>query len=304
MPTSLESIVIDTDGLLFQREAKFFKLHERGDKVVWQRKATGDVTLSRDGSTGKMLLKIVRRSTAKLCASLMLSADMLFRSEHHDDPNCKRSWLWKGVDHDGAPSVCALRFTCGEDSDSFIRALKHDKIPRAAALHISISRLQEPDLNHASFGLTPISSEYRGPYRTGNISPRPADLSDENVVQAYNAVRDVANSTNWLLLNYTSEYSNKIVLSEMGSGGLDELLDRLESTQVSYAYLKLVYVRDTIKRTKFAFIKWIGSDCPFDQIIKASDAGEVREIFKSLSFEAQGRETHALRDRIEAMMKA
>lgn len=82
---------VDASGLLFQRyvqvrhqiahaefihliccsEAKFFKLHERGDKVVWQRKATGEVTLSRDGSTGKFLLKIVRRSTAKLCASLM-----------------------------------------------------------------------------------------------------------------------------------------------------------------------------------------------------------------------------------------
>lgn len=69
------------------------------------------------------------------------------------------------------------------DSDSFIRALKYNKLPRAAALQISISRLQEPDLNLTGFGLTPVSSEYRGPYRTGNISPRPADLSDENIVQ-------------------------------------------------------------------------------------------------------------------------
>ncbi|KAA1118720.1 hypothetical protein PGT21_003438 [Puccinia graminis f. sp. tritici] len=86
-----------------------------------------------------------------------------------------------------------------------------------------------------------------------------ADVQDSTIQEAYDDVRNDKTSTNWLLLNYESERSDKLKLSATGSEGLNELKDKLEEDQASFVYARITYANDKeSQRHKFILIIWIG----------------------------------------------
>ncbi|KAH9939921.1 hypothetical protein B0H21DRAFT_697969 [Amylocystis lapponica] len=71
-----------------------------------------------------------------------------------------------------------------------------------------------------------------------------ADCSDPQIDEAYQDVRSDKSETNWLLLDYESDRSDTLKLTSTGSGGLDELRDRLDESKASFAYVRVQYAND------------------------------------------------------------
>ncbi|KAI0763122.1 hypothetical protein BD413DRAFT_585335 [Trametes elegans] len=89
-----------------------------------------------------------------------------------------------------------------------------------------------------------------------------ADLSDPKIDEAYQDVRSDKTDTNWLLVDYESDRSDKLQLTATGSGGLEELREKLDDSKASYAYVRVQYANDKeSKREKFILVVWIGPQC-------------------------------------------
>src|SRR5262245_45233394 len=59
-----------------------------------------------------------------------------------------------------------------------------------------------------------------------------------------------------------SERSDKLVLTQRGTGGLAELKDILDDSKASYAYVRVTYSNDKeSQREKFILVVWIGPGC-------------------------------------------
>ena len=102
-------------------------------------------------------------------------------------------------------------------------------------------------------------------------------------ISAYLEVRDDKVDTDWLLLDYESEKSDKLKLSQVGTGGLTELREALDDSKASYAYVRITYANDKestrqkfilvvryslcfmIRKLKFVLCSnlqvWIGPNC-------------------------------------------
>ncbi|KAK3934898.1 Coactosin [Diplogelasinospora grovesii] len=81
------------------------------------------------------------------------------------------------------------------------------------------------------------------------------------ILAAYEAVRSDKDDTNWLLISYAAATGNQLVLSKTGKGGLAELADELDDSQVQYAYVRVEYANDAeSKRVKFVLVIWIGEN--------------------------------------------
>ncbi|EAQ90187.1 hypothetical protein CHGG_06806 [Chaetomium globosum CBS 148.51] len=61
-------------------------------------------------------------------------------------------------------------------------------------------------------------------------------LDSPDILDAYKAVREDKDETNWLLISDASSKGDKLVLSKTGTGGLSELAVELDEEQVQYAY--------------------------------------------------------------------
>ena len=81
-------------------------------------------------------------------------------------------------------------------------------------------------------------------------------------ISAYLEVRDDKNDTNWLLLDYESEKSDKLKLSQVGTGGLNELREALDDSKASYAYVRITYANDK-ESTRQKFILVVRHPPPF-----------------------------------------
>lgn len=57
-------------------------------------------------------------------------------------------------------------------------------------------------------------------------------------------VRSDKTDTNWVLLDYESDRSDKLVVTATGSGGLAELKEVLDDSKASYAYVRVAYSND------------------------------------------------------------
>ncbi|KAI5116989.1 hypothetical protein M0805_001486 [Coniferiporia weirii] len=114
-----------------------------------------------------------------------------------------------------------------------------------------------------------------------------ADLSDENITEAYLDVRSDKSDTNWLLLDYDSGRSDKLTVTSSGSGGLAELREALDDQKASYAYARVAYSNDKeSKREKFVFIKWIGKSCGIMRKAKISvQTADVKSVLRVFSIE-------------------
>ena len=114
---------------------------------------------------------------------------------------------------------------------------------------------------------------------------RCGDTEPNSVFIAYLDVRSDKSETNWLLLDYEAcvlllhskgfcdvltfatlwrpqnDRSDKLVLTQTGSGGLDELSGFLDDSKASYGYARISYSNDKeSQREKFVLVVWIGKD--------------------------------------------
>ena len=68
-------------------------------------------------------------------------------------------------------------------------------------------------------------------------------------------MREDKTDTNWLLLDYESDSSNKLQLTKTGTGGLADLSEHLEESKGSYAYARISFSNDKeSKREKFILV--------------------------------------------------
>jgi len=119
-----------------------------------------------------------------------------------------------------------------------------------------------------------------------------ADVSDSKIDEAYQDVRSDNSATNWLLLNYESDRSDKLVLTATGEGGLEELREHLDDSKASFAYARIQYANDKeSKREKFVLITWIGSGCKVMRKAKMSVHGEnVKAVLRAYSLDVSAQE--------------
>jgi len=125
-----------------------------------------------------------------------------------------------------------------------------------------------------------------------------ADVSDPEINEAYLDVRSDKSETNWLLLDYESDRSDKLRLTQTGTGGLSELRDVLDAGKASYAYARVTYSNDKEStREKFILVVWIGPQCKVMRKAKISvHAADVKAILRVYSIEVAAREKDDLNE--------
>ncbi|KAG0704915.1 hypothetical protein DFH29DRAFT_801054 [Suillus ampliporus] len=125
-----------------------------------------------------------------------------------------------------------------------------------------------------------------------------ADLSDPKIDEAYQDVRSDKSETNWLLLDYESDRSDKLIVAQTGTGGLSQLRDALGDSKASYAYVRVAFSNDKeSQREKFILVVWIGPGCKVMRKAKISvHAADVKQVLRVYSIEVAAREKDDLRE--------
>ncbi|KAJ6588762.1 actin depolymerizing protein [Mycena capillaripes] len=119
-----------------------------------------------------------------------------------------------------------------------------------------------------------------------------ADVSDPAIDEAYQDVRSDKTDTNWLLLDYENDRSDKLQLTSTGTGGLGELRDALDDGKASYAYVRVAYSNDKEStREKFILVVWIGPHCKVMRKAKISvHTADVKNVLRVFSIDVAARE--------------
>ncbi|BGP02681.1 hypothetical protein RTBOTA2_002449 [Rhodotorula toruloides] len=114
-----------------------------------------------------------------------------------------------------------------------------------------------------------------------------ADVSDSAIKDAYEAVRSDKDETDWLLLDYAADKSDRLVLTETGKGGLDELKTKFQPGNASFAYVRVKYSNDVESfREKFVLITWIGPEVRVMRKAKLSvHAADVKRVLSAYSID-------------------
>ncbi|KAI0052137.1 ADF-like domain-containing protein [Auriscalpium vulgare] len=125
-----------------------------------------------------------------------------------------------------------------------------------------------------------------------------ADVSDPKINEAYEDVRSSKSDTNWLLVDYESDRSDKLLLTQTGSGGLAELQEQFDPSKASYAYARITYSNDKeSQREKFILITWIGSGVKVMRKAKISvHAADVKSVLRVFSIEVPARDKDDLKE--------
>jgi len=125
-----------------------------------------------------------------------------------------------------------------------------------------------------------------------------ADVSDPQINEAYLDVRADKSETNWLLLDYESDRSDKLKVTQTGAGGLSELREVLDDSRASYAYARVTYSNDKeSQREKFILIVWIGPGCKVMRRAKISvHTADVKAVLRTYSIEVPAREKDDLKE--------
>ncbi|KAG6820268.1 hypothetical protein H0H93_003098 [Arthromyces matolae] len=110
-----------------------------------------------------------------------------------------------------------------------------------------------------------------------------ADVSDPKIDQAYQDVRSSKTETNWLLLDYISDRSDKLSVTQTGTGGLEELREVLDDTKASYAYVRVTYSNDK-ESTREKFILVVNYPCMDRKVLQGDEEskGVSSVLFPSL----------------------
>ncbi|OAX42615.1 actin depolymerizing protein [Rhizopogon vinicolor AM-OR11-026] len=125
-----------------------------------------------------------------------------------------------------------------------------------------------------------------------------ADVSDFKIDEAYQDVRSDKSDTNWLLLDYESDRSDKLTVTQTGAGGLAELRDVLADSKASYAYVRVAFSNDKeSQREKFILVVWIGPECKVMRKAKISvHTADVKQVLRVYSIEVAAREKDDLKE--------
>ncbi|KAI0066835.1 actin depolymerizing protein [Artomyces pyxidatus] len=125
-----------------------------------------------------------------------------------------------------------------------------------------------------------------------------ADVTDPKINEAYEDVRSDKSDTNWVLLDYESDRSDKLAVTQTGTGGLAELQEVLDPSKASYAYARVTYSNDKeSQREKFILIIWIGPGCKVMRKAKISvHSADVKSILRVFSIEVAAREKDDLKE--------
>ncbi|KDR80098.1 hypothetical protein GALMADRAFT_242326 [Galerina marginata CBS 339.88] len=125
-----------------------------------------------------------------------------------------------------------------------------------------------------------------------------ADLTEPSINEAYLEVRNDKSDTNWMLLDYESDRSDKLKLSQTGTGGLSELREALQDSKASYAYVRVSYSNDKEStREKFILVVWIGPNCKVMRKAKISvHSADVKSVLRVYSIEVAAREKDDLNE--------
>ncbi|KAK0654771.1 hypothetical protein B0T16DRAFT_450535 [Cercophora newfieldiana] len=121
-------------------------------------------------------------------------------------------------------------------------------------------------------------------------------LDAPEILAAYEAVRSDKDPINWLLISYAAPTGSALTLSATGSGGLAELTDHLDDTQVQYAYARVEYANDAeSKRIKFALVVWIGQNTKVMRKARAGiESGNVKKVLSHHSIQVDAGEKRDL----------
>ncbi|KAJ9122109.1 hypothetical protein QFC24_004336 [Naganishia onofrii] len=71
-----------------------------------------------------------------------------------------------------------------------------------------------------------------------------ADVSDPAIAEAYENVRNDKKEETWALFDYEDDKSNKLKLTETGTGDLAEFASKLVPTRASYGFVRVKYSND------------------------------------------------------------
>ncbi|KAL0484069.1 coactosin [Acrasis kona] len=89
------------------------------------------------------------------------------------------------------------------------------------------------------------------------------DLNDSAINEAWSEIRAEGGKTNWMLLGYDEENSDKqnikVKLVGKGTGGYDEFVKQLSDDKALYGVFRVIAVDDDSRRTKFVFVTFLGS---------------------------------------------
>ncbi|KIM70747.1 hypothetical protein SCLCIDRAFT_101035 [Scleroderma citrinum Foug A] len=125
-----------------------------------------------------------------------------------------------------------------------------------------------------------------------------ADVSDPKIQQAYLDVRSDKSDANWLLLDYESDRSDKLVVTRTGTGGVSELREALDDARASFAYARVTFANDKeSQREKFVLVVWIGSGCKIMRKGKISvHTADVKGVLRVYAIEVAAREKDDLKE--------
>ncbi|EKD03988.1 hypothetical protein A1Q2_01662 [Trichosporon asahii var. asahii CBS 8904] len=105
-----------------------------------------------------------------------------------------------------------------------------------------------------------------------------------------------------------SDKSDKLVLSETGTGDLAEFASKLDPTKASFGFVRVTYSNDDhSQRVKFAFVTWIGEQVKVMRRAKVSvHSSDVKNVIRSYSIEVSAESTDDLKedDIVQRMRKA
>ncbi|KAL0579346.1 hypothetical protein V5O48_002679 [Marasmius crinis-equi] len=95
-----------------------------------------------------------------------------------------------------------------------------------------------------------------------------------------------------------SDRSDKLQVTQTGTGGLSELREVLDDSKASFAYARVQYSNDKEStREKFILVVWIGPHCKVMRKAKISvHAADVKNVLRVFSIEVAAREKDDLNE--------
>lgn len=97
------------------------------------------------------------------------------------------------------------------------------------------------------------------------------------LVAAWHNVVDDKSSTNWALFGYEGQTNNLKVVGT-GNGGLEEMIDRLNSSHIMYAFCRVIDTKTSLP--KCLLINWQGEGAPI--VRKGTCANHIRDVERLL----------------------
>ncbi|SPO05614.1 related to coactosin [Cephalotrichum gorgonifer] len=133
-------------------------------------------------------------------------------------------------------------------------------------------------------------------------------LNSPEIAAAYDAVRSDKDPTNWLLISYAAPTGQALKLAKTGTGGLAEVKEQLDDSEVQYVYARVEYANDSEStRVKFVLIIWIGESTRVMRKAGVSiGSGEVKKVLAHHSIQVDASDKSDLdeQDIVKRLRKA